>query len=59
MLVSGREPFQEANESETLTKILDARYTLPEHRGDPCRRHEIWTSLFWNYCTVYALVYIF
>lgn len=39
MLVYGHEPFQEANESETLTKILDARFTLPDYRSDLCKRY--------------------
>lgn len=30
MLLCGRLPFQEANDSETLTKILDCKYSLPE-----------------------------
>ncbi|KHN84335.1 SNF-related serine/threonine-protein kinase [Toxocara canis] len=30
MLLCGRLPFQEANDSETLTKILDCIYSLPE-----------------------------
>uniref|UniRef100_A0A0N5AW13 Protein kinase domain-containing protein n=1 Tax=Syphacia muris TaxID=451379 RepID=A0A0N5AW13_9BILA len=31
MLLCGRLPFQEANDSETLTKILDCQYVLPDH----------------------------
>uniref|UniRef100_A0A915Q3V7 SNF-related serine/threonine-protein kinase n=1 Tax=Setaria digitata TaxID=48799 RepID=A0A915Q3V7_9BILA len=30
MLLCGRLPFQEANDSETLTKILDCKYSLPD-----------------------------
>ncbi|VDO19385.1 unnamed protein product [Heligmosomoides polygyrus] len=37
MLVCGRLPFQEANDSETLTKILDCRYNLPEHLSNACK----------------------
>ncbi|VDM72418.1 unnamed protein product [Strongylus vulgaris] len=37
MLVCGRLPFQEANDSETLTKILDCRYTIPEHLSNACK----------------------
>ncbi|WKX90172.1 hypothetical protein Q1695_009203 [Nippostrongylus brasiliensis] len=37
MLVCGRLPFQEANDSETLTKILDCRYITPEHLSNACR----------------------
>ncbi|KAJ8417463.1 hypothetical protein AAFF_G00286900 [Aldrovandia affinis] len=29
MLVCGKPPFQEANDSETLTMIMDCRYTVP------------------------------
>lgn len=29
MLVAGRAPFQEANDSETLTMIMDVKYTIP------------------------------
>uniref|UniRef100_A0AC35TMB6 Protein kinase domain-containing protein n=1 Tax=Rhabditophanes sp. KR3021 TaxID=114890 RepID=A0AC35TMB6_9BILA len=31
MLLCGRLPFQETNESETLTKILDCKYTIPDN----------------------------
>ena len=31
MLVCGTPPFQEANDSETLTMILDCKYILPPH----------------------------
>ncbi|XGW21028.1 hypothetical protein V3C99_004188 [Haemonchus contortus] len=37
MLVCGRLPFQEANDSETLTKILDCRYSTPDHLSNACR----------------------
>ncbi|KAK0425856.1 hypothetical protein QR680_009430 [Steinernema hermaphroditum] len=36
MLVSGKLPFEEANESETLTQILDCRYKRPEGVSDAC-----------------------
>ncbi|XP_055632333.1 SNF-related serine/threonine-protein kinase [Toxorhynchites rutilus septentrionalis] len=38
MLVCGHPPFQEANDSETLTMIMDCKYTMPEHVSDGCRR---------------------
>uniref|UniRef100_H2ZVX5 SNF-related serine/threonine-protein kinase n=1 Tax=Latimeria chalumnae TaxID=7897 RepID=H2ZVX5_LATCH len=51
MLVCGHPPFQQANDSETLTMILDCRYTVPGNisaecadliscmlQRDPCRR---------------------
>ncbi|CAL8070040.1 unnamed protein product [Orchesella dallaii] len=31
MLVCGRAPFQEANDSETLIMIMDVKYSIPEH----------------------------
>lgn len=37
MLLCGRLPFQEANDSETLTKILDCKYTLPDHLSHHAR----------------------
>ncbi|XP_074864866.1 uncharacterized protein LOC142020672 isoform X2 [Carettochelys insculpta] len=36
MLVCGQPPFQEANDSETLTMILDCRYSVPPHVSVPC-----------------------
>ncbi|KFM69767.1 SNF-related serine/threonine-protein kinase, partial [Stegodyphus mimosarum] len=38
MLVCGRAPFQEANDSETLTMIMDCKYTVPQHISPECRR---------------------
>lgn len=37
MLVCGHPPFQEANDSETLTMIMDCKYTVPEHVSPDCR----------------------
>lgn len=37
MLVCGHPPFQEANDSETLTMIMDCKYTIPAHISDECR----------------------
>ncbi|KAI6241420.1 Kinase domain protein [Aphelenchoides fujianensis] len=37
MLVCGRLPFQEANESETLTRILDCRYSIPDGISAACK----------------------
>lgn len=31
MLACGRAPFQEANDSETLTMIMDVKYSIPDH----------------------------
>lgn len=36
MLVCGRLPFEEANDSETLTKIMDCEYQLPPHLSPEC-----------------------
>ncbi|CAI4225836.1 unnamed protein product [Auanema sp. JU1783] len=37
MLVCGRLPFQEANDSETLTRILDCKYSLPDSLSTSCK----------------------
>ncbi|KAI5105449.1 SNF-related serine/threonine-protein kinase [Silurus meridionalis] len=37
MLVCGRPPFQEANDSETLIMIMDCRYTVPDHVSAECK----------------------
>lgn len=37
MLVAGHAPFQEANDSETLTMIMDCKYTIPAHISLECR----------------------
>ncbi|XP_075796676.1 uncharacterized protein LOC142831113 [Pelodiscus sinensis] len=36
MLVCGQPPFQEANDSETLTMIMDCRYTVPPRVSAQC-----------------------
>ena len=36
MLVCGQPPFQEANDSETLTMIMDCKYTVPAHVSNAC-----------------------
>uniref|UniRef100_A0A914ICF9 SNF-related serine/threonine-protein kinase n=1 Tax=Globodera rostochiensis TaxID=31243 RepID=A0A914ICF9_GLORO len=38
MLVCGRLPFQESNDSETLTRILDCKFSFPDHVSIDCRR---------------------
>ncbi|EZA56977.1 hypothetical protein DMN91_011952 [Ooceraea biroi] len=38
MLVCGQAPFQEANDSETLTMIMDCKYSIPSHVSDDCKR---------------------
>ncbi|XP_046893465.1 SNF-related serine/threonine-protein kinase isoform X2 [Hypomesus transpacificus] len=37
MLVCGQPPFQEANDSETLTMIMDCKYTVPTHVSNACK----------------------
>nr|XP_029489915.1 SNF-related serine/threonine-protein kinase-like isoform X1 [Oncorhynchus nerka]XP_029489917.1 SNF-related serine/threonine-protein kinase-like isoform X1 [Oncorhynchus nerka] len=37
MLVCGQPPFQETNDSETLTMIMDCRYTVPTHVSADCK----------------------
>ncbi|XP_075443172.1 SNF-related serine/threonine-protein kinase [Ascaphus truei] len=37
MLVCGTPPFQEANDSETLTMIMDCKYTVPIHVSKECK----------------------
>lgn len=37
MLVCGQAPFQEANDSETLTMIMDCKYTIPAHVSNACK----------------------
>ncbi|XP_017778915.1 PREDICTED: SNF-related serine/threonine-protein kinase-like isoform X2 [Nicrophorus vespilloides] len=37
MLVCGQAPFQEANDSETLTMIMDCKYTVPTHVSKECK----------------------
>ena len=39
MLVCGSAPFQEANDSETLTMIMDCKYTFPTHISSQCKRY--------------------
>lgn len=38
MLVCGHAPFQEANDSETLTMIMDCKYSVPAHVSPQCKR---------------------
>ncbi|KAH8322557.1 hypothetical protein KR074_005435 [Drosophila pseudoananassae] len=37
MLVCGQAPFEKANDSETLTMIMDCKYTVPSHVSADCR----------------------
>jgi len=36
MLVCGKPPFQEANDSETLIRIMDCHYDTPNHLSASC-----------------------
>lgn len=56
MLVCGQAPFQEANDSETLTMIMDCKYTIPPHITNTCKRLVIKTMIAFKY---YGPVYIF
>ena len=38
MLVCGAPPFQEANDSETLTMIMDCNYVFPTHVSEECKQ---------------------
>lgn len=38
MLCTGHAPFQEANDSETLTMILDCKYYLPPELSSECKK---------------------
>lgn len=38
MLVCGQPPFQEANDSETLTMIMDCKYDIPSHVSQNCQK---------------------
>lgn len=48
MLVCGQAPFQEANDSETLTMIMDCKYNIPPHISTSCKRFV--SFLFNNVC---------
>ena len=37
-MVVGKAPFFEANESETLTMILDCKFHIPDHVSLACQR---------------------
>eukprot|EP00794_Sanderia_malayensis_P018867 gene18867-20767_t len=38
MMVCGTGPFSHINDSETLTKIMDCKYYVPEHLSTECKR---------------------
>lgn len=39
MLVCGRAPFYEVNDSETLINIMDVRYSVSDHVSQACQRY--------------------
>lgn len=46
MMVVGKAPFCKANESETLTMILDCKFHIPDHVSPVCQRYE---SAIWDH----------
>ncbi|KAI9520769.1 hypothetical protein NQZ68_013174 [Dissostichus eleginoides] len=44
MLVCGQPPFQEANDSETLTMIMDCKYSVPDHVSSACKEGTVSTA---------------
>lgn len=38
MLVCGQPPFEKANDSETLTMIMDCKYTVPPQVSQHCKQ---------------------
>lgn len=38
MLVCGQPPFEKANDSETLTMIMDCKYSVPPQISATCRK---------------------
>lgn len=63
MLVCGQPPFQEANDSETLTMIMDCKYTVPPHISHACRewvtRTCTYTSHKWTEYSAGAAYFMF
>ncbi len=47
MLVTGRAPFQEANDSETVMMILDCSFKLPSNISPECQKY-LKKSVFLN-----------
>ena len=45
MLVVGEAPFHEANDSETLTMILDCKYHIPPGVSEECNRWEFYLNI--------------
>lgn len=39
MMVCGQGPFNHANDSETLTMIMDCKYELPDTLSEDCKRY--------------------
>ena len=54
MLVCGRAPFYEVNDSETLINIMDVRYSVSDHVSQACQRsvsddNNHFSMLFWHF----------
>ena len=46
MLVCGSAPFQEANDSETLTMIMDCKYHIPDDISTQCKKYTFTIEVF-------------
>lgn len=46
-MVCGRGPFNHASDSETLTKIMDCKYDLPNDLSDECKRY-VFTNILYK-----------
>ena len=64
-MVVGKAPFYEANESETLTMILDCKFIIPDHVSPACQRYlcisgnlDILDILLFISCILNCTVYI-
>lgn len=65
MLVCGQPPFQEANDSETLTMIMDCKYTVPAHVSSACKEwvvhhniHNIHTRITEFLCLIFLMDFL-
>lgn len=59
MLVCGQPPFQEANDSETLTMIMDCKYTVPPHVSSTCKEYVMHSIFLLSLCHLKACVWSF
>ena len=56
MLVCGEPPFQEANDSETLTMIMDCKYRIPDHISPLCAEYESFSLSLPRVAQQYSIV---